>query len=89
MNRSVNGSIVGSLNLLLAEKLHLEVPGPDTDLIESGLLDSLQLVELLVQIEQQMGCRIPLDEVDFDDLRSVARIARLVEARRERIGSTA
>ena len=66
---------------LFSEKLNIEVPSPDTDLIESGLLDSLRLVELLLQIEASLGFRIALDEIDLDDLRSVRRIARLLAAR--------
>ena len=73
-------SLVNRLNALFLDQLNVEIPGPDTDLIESGLLDSLQLVELLVQIEQHFGLRIALEQVEFDDLRSVTRIARLIGA---------
>lgn len=66
---------------LFAEKLNIEVPSTDTDLIETGLLDSLRLVELLLEIEASLGCRIPVDEIDLDDLRSVSRIAKLIAAR--------
>ncbi len=73
-------SLLAKLNALFLDKLNVKVPGPDTDLIESRLLDSLQIVELLVQIEQQFGLRLELDRVDFDDLRSLTRIARLIDA---------
>lgn len=73
-------SLVARLNALFLDQLNVEIPGPDTDLIDSGLLDSLQLVELLVQIEQNFGLRIALERVEFDDLRSVTRIARLIGA---------
>jgi acyl carrier protein len=66
---------------LFSEKLNIEVPSPDTDLIDSGLLDSLRLVELLLHLEASLGVRIALDEIDLDDLRSVKRIARLLAAR--------
>jgi D-alanine--poly(phosphoribitol) ligase subunit 2 len=66
---------------LFAEKLNIEVPSADADLIETGLLDSLRLVELLLEIEASLGCRIPVDEIDLDDLRSVSRIAKLIAAR--------
>src|SRR5688572_18582825 len=66
------------LSVLFLEKLNIKVPAPDTDLIESRLLDSMQIVELLLQIEQEFGLRIELEHVDFDDLRSVARIAGLI-----------
>jgi acyl carrier protein len=73
--------IVRDLGRLFAEKLHIEVPSPDTDLIETGLLDSLRLVELLLHIESDLGWRIPLEEVDLDDLRSTRRMAGLIAAR--------
>ena len=66
---------------LFSEKLNIEVPSPDTDLIESGLLDSLRLVELLLEIEASLGFRLVLEKIDLDDLRSVKRIARLLDAR--------
>jgi acyl carrier protein len=73
-------TLISQLNALFLDQLNVEVPGPDADLIESGLLDSMQLVELLVQIEQQFGLRIELERVEIDDLRSVSRIARLIGA---------
>jgi acyl carrier protein len=75
-------SVVDELSALLEQALQIEVPGPHTDLIDRGLLDSLQLVQLLLQIEERMGARIPLDEVDLEDLRSIGRLAALIEARR-------
>ena len=73
--------IVRDLGRLFAEKLHIDVPSPDTDLIETGLLDSLRLVELLLHIESELNSRIPLEDVDLDDLRSTRRIAGLIAAR--------
>lgn len=72
-------SLESQLNALFLEKLNIRVPARDTDLLAGGLLDSLQLVELLVHIEQRFGLRIDLERVDFDDLRSLARIARLID----------
>ena len=77
----MQASIIDELSALFGEALHIEVPSPDTDLIDSGLLDSLQLVQLLLQIEERMGARIPLDEVELDDLRSVSRLAGLIAQR--------
>ena len=71
------------LTRLLAEKLHIEVPSAQTDLIDTGLLDSLRLVELLLHIEAELGWRIRLDDIDLDDLRSVERIARLIGPHRQ------
>lgn len=70
--------IVERLRALILEHLHMEVPSPDTDLLDSGLLDSLQLVDLLLLIEQHFGRRIAVETIDLENLRSLARIAQLL-----------
>lgn len=71
-------TVVDRLRRLFLERFHIEVPSADTDLLATGMLDSLQLVELLLQIEQVFGLRIPIESVDLDDLRSLSRLASLV-----------
>ena len=63
---------------LFVETLNTAPASPDTDLIESGVLDSLALVELLFALEREFGITIPLEELDIDAFRSVASIAELV-----------
>jgi len=75
--------IVQDIGRLFAGRLHIEIPSPETDLIETGLLDSLRLVELLLYIESDLGWRLPIEDIDLDDLRSVRRIAALIESRTE------
>lgn len=77
-------AVVGSLRRLFLERFHIEVPCADTDLLATGMLDSLQLVELLLQIEQAFGLRIPIESVDLDDLRSLSRLAGLVAGAADR-----
>lgn len=74
-------AVIERLRALFLECFHIDVPSLDTDLLETGMLDSLQLVELLLQIERQFGFRIAIAEIDLDDLRSLARIARLLAGR--------
>lgn len=50
-----------------------------TPLLEQGLLDSLQIVSMIGEIETELGCRIPLDEIlpeNFDTLSSVIALVR-------------
>ena len=68
------------LRTLFLRHLHLEVPSADVDLLETGLLDSLQLVDLLLLIVEEFGRRISLEAIELDDLRSLARLAQLVSA---------
>jgi acyl carrier protein len=76
-------AIVRDLTTLFREKLFIDVPSAETDLIDSGLLDSLQLVQLLLHVERDLGYRIALDEINLDDLRSLARLAHVISARAE------
>lgn len=69
------------LRELFLERLRIEVPSTDADLIDQGLLDSLSLVELLVQLEQEFQVTVSLEELEIDDFRSVRSISRLVAAR--------
>ena len=60
------------------EKLQIEAPSKDADLIDSGLLDSLAFVELLVYIEQEFRISISLDDLEFDHFRSIATVAEFI-----------
>jgi acyl carrier protein len=64
---------------VLRDTLGVEVPSPETDLIETGLLDSLALVSLLAEIEREFGFELPLDTLEVDDFRTVATAAAYVE----------
>lgn len=61
---------------LLEERLYVTVDGPDDDLIESGELDSLKFVELLLAVEEHANARISPSDLDLDDLRTPATIAK-------------
>ena len=65
---------------IFRDKLSIEVPGPEVDVIETGLLDSLGLVTLVVEIEQQFEVSVPFETLDVDDFRTVRSIADLVES---------
>lgn len=75
--------IIERLGALFVESFHVEVPSPDTDLLETGILDSFQFVELLYELEQRFGFRMKIENIDLDDLRTLSRIARLVAANGE------
>ena len=64
---------------IFREELKIEVPAPDVDVIETGLLDSLGLVTLVVALEQRCNVQIPFETLEVDDFRTVGSIASLVE----------
>jgi acyl carrier protein len=72
-------SIEERIERIFREALNVDVPSPTTDIIAAGLLDSLALVTLLFEVEQEFDIAVPLEDVDIEGLRSVERITELVE----------
>ena len=63
---------------LFYEQMNLSIPSYDADLFETGVMDSLTFVDLMIHLEQQFGIHIAADELELDDFRSVAKIAAFV-----------
>jgi acyl carrier protein len=61
--------------------LHLDVPAVDTDLFDTGVLDSLAFVELLLQLEREFGVTTSVDDLESDNFRSIDTIADFVASR--------
>ena len=76
-------AIIERLGKLFIESFHVEVPSSDADLLENGILDSFQFVELLLELERCFGFRIKLEDIELDDLRTLAGIAQLIAANGE------
>ena len=72
---------VDRVRLLIREVLGIDVPSADTDLFDSRVIDSLALVTLIAEIEEEFRIRIELDELDLDRFRSVTRIAEFLVER--------
>jgi methoxymalonate biosynthesis acyl carrier protein len=66
---------------LFADALQLEGLSVDTDLFETGILDSLAFVELLLQLERSYGVTASVDDLELENFKSIARIADFVAAR--------
>lgn len=69
------------ISRLFAEGLNVEIPSADTDLFDTGVLDSLAFVELLFLLEREFGVTTSVDDLEVDNFKSVARIAEFVAAR--------
>ena len=64
---------------LFRDKLELEVPSAETDLMEGGMMDSLTFVELVFHIEQEFGISISIDKLELEYFRSPASIVVFLE----------
>ena len=75
-------TLADQVRFLMKDRLLVEVEDTGDDLLSTGALDSLALVQLLVNIEEQFGVVIPLAELEIDDIRSIDSIVNLISARR-------
>ena len=64
--------------VLFSDKLNVQVPSLETDLIDTGLVDSLTFVEFLAHLEQDFGVHVSLEDLEIDNFRTIARIAAFV-----------
>jgi D-alanine--poly(phosphoribitol) ligase subunit 2 len=79
MNHDGTRTDAGILELI-RDRLKIDVVDVDVDLIETGMIDSLALVTLIIALEESFGCEIPLDDFDFENFRSARRITRYLGA---------
>ena len=63
---------------LLANRLNIAGSSATTDLLASGALDSLGIVDLLAEIESRFAVRVPMETLEIDQLRTVETITAMV-----------
>lgn len=59
----------------LARELH-----GDTNLIEDVKLDSLELLQFMLEVEERLAIRIDFEALDFSHLQSIARLAEFLDS---------
>jgi D-alanine--poly(phosphoribitol) ligase subunit 2 len=70
--------LVREIEALCLEKVAVRVQSTDQDLFESGLLDSLLLVQLILELERHFQIELPFSELDLSALRSIDEMAVLI-----------
>ncbi len=76
MNALIN--IHGRVSNIVRDSLTVENIEVEQDLIESGLLDSLALVQLMMALEDGFDITISPEELDIEDYRSIKAMSRMI-----------
>ena len=70
-------------------KIFIEVTGEediaedlDLNLFEAGLLDSLAIIEVLLQIEENIGIKLQPTDLERDDMSTVNKMTAFLENRK-------
>jgi acyl carrier protein len=66
------------MHFVQSRSSHHAAANPRMDLLESGLLDSLLLVDLIFHIEESYGVRFDSDQVNPSNFRTVEDIVGVV-----------
>jgi acyl carrier protein len=66
------------LTSLFSETMHVEVPSVQTDLFDTGILDSQRFVELLFHVERSFNTKIDIEHFEIENFRCIEKIAALI-----------
>lgn len=77
-----DNELIGLISSIFEDQLGLPRPDPSADLLADGVLDSLSLLDLLADIEAELGVQMDLTALELTDLRSVCTLAAFVERNR-------
>jgi acyl carrier protein len=73
--------IISELMRIFAEQFEIEAPGLDDDLREAHEFDSIDAIELLVEIERMIGARLTQEEKkQAMEIRTLNQICDYVQA---------
>jgi D-alanine--poly(phosphoribitol) ligase subunit 2 len=71
-------ALFGDIRSVLRDHLNVVVDSSEADLLESGSVDSIGLVDLILQLEERFEVSLPMDTLEIDDFRSINSIASLI-----------
>jgi methoxymalonate biosynthesis acyl carrier protein len=78
-----DSALADRIGRIFFDTLNIEAPSIDADLFETGVLDSLAFVELLLRLEREFGLAISVDDLEVENFKSIARIAEFIKTRAE------
>jgi len=78
MTNMDHNKIEAQVSELFSEVMHVDVPSVDTDLFETGILDSQRFVELLLHVERKFKTQIDIENFEIENFRCIEKIASLI-----------
>ena len=71
---------ITQIQTIFSDVLLRKVDSPTTDLLDTGILDSMALVELLASLEQKFSLTLNIMDLDLENFRSIESIGEFVSA---------
>jgi D-alanine--poly(phosphoribitol) ligase subunit 2 len=73
-------NLIREIKALFEDTLSVQVEA-ETNLFETGLLDSMTLVQFILNLEEKFAFHLPMEDIDVESFRSASKIAELVAGR--------
>lgn len=77
----MNITIQENIKEILVNRMQVQVPAYNTELMGSGLLDSMSLIEMITALEETYNITIPFEDLELDNFRSINTIVNFVLTR--------
>lgn len=77
-NPTSQDAIQAKIKSILSNVINADVPSNDTDLVETGMLDSLALVSFILELETTFGLSVSYDNLEIDNFRTIKSIAQFL-----------
>ncbi|MCP4509358.1 MAG: acyl carrier protein [Fuerstiella sp.] len=75
-------SLIVEIRSIFSTQLSIEIPTLETDLLDTGLIDSLTMVDLLTHLETSYGFTVVMEDLDIEFFRTLKSIAEYVDRSR-------
>lgn len=79
---TINESIINDIRDFLGQFVADPDVAIDYDLFESGLVNSLFAMQLVLHIESEYGISVSNDDLDFDNFKSLSAISKFIEGKK-------
>lgn len=73
-----NNEVYKKTSLIVCKTLTVDQVDIDKDLFESGLLDSLTLIQLMMELEEGFEITITPEEMNVEDYKTVRAMAKMI-----------
>jgi len=66
------------ITAIFAERFDTKLDSVEVDLLETGLVDSVKIVDLVLELEQRFGVSLSFEDLEIEDFRTVPRLAERI-----------
>jgi len=66
------------ITAIFAERFDTKLDSVEVDLLETGLVDSVKIVDLELELEQRFGVSLSFEDLEIEDFRTVPRLAERI-----------